>query len=228
MALRSFLVWKDEAFGLWESQWGALYPKGSPSAGVIEAVVGTYYLVTVVDNDYVAGDLFGLLVAATDVRRNPPPPPRLNVCSYLVYCCDVCRSYHVLLLQRSICITIFAHQVRGKLPAPPKKHVCPALPKEPGRRASCCGVSRLQACARIGAVVCPSCRMPACARRLVQRRVRTLLEPPLACPKALAMCTGAEADPYADPCDCAEDVGEERKVLAGWRMEELRIALHIA
>ena len=70
----SFLVWKDEAFGLWESQWGALYPKGSPSAGVIDAIVSSYYLVTVVDNDYVAGDLFQLLITATDVR--PPPRPK--------------------------------------------------------------------------------------------------------------------------------------------------------
>jgi hypothetical protein len=77
-ALYSFLVWKDEAFGLWESQWGALYPKGSPSAAIIEAVVTSYYLVTVVDNDYVAGDLFGLLVTATDVSL-PAPCPRSDL-----------------------------------------------------------------------------------------------------------------------------------------------------
>ena len=64
-------MWKDEAFGLWESQWGALYPKGSPSSAVIDAVVSSHYLVTVVDNDYVAGDLFGLLVTATDVSTPP-------------------------------------------------------------------------------------------------------------------------------------------------------------
>uniref|UniRef100_A0A6U4TV69 MTHFR SAM-binding regulatory domain-containing protein n=1 Tax=Hemiselmis andersenii TaxID=464988 RepID=A0A6U4TV69_HEMAN len=54
----AFKVWKDEAFGLWNTQWKSLYPAGSASAGVIQQIHDTYYLVTVVDNDFVNGNIF--------------------------------------------------------------------------------------------------------------------------------------------------------------------------
>lgn len=53
-------VWKDEAFALWKSQWQSIYPKGSPSWELIQEVHDTYYLVNIVDNDYVKGDIFAL------------------------------------------------------------------------------------------------------------------------------------------------------------------------
>lgn len=55
---------QDEAFGLWTSEWGALYEKGSRSSQIIEEIASTWYLVSVVDNDYVNGDLFSLLTMA--------------------------------------------------------------------------------------------------------------------------------------------------------------------
>ena len=55
---------QDEAFGLWTSEWGALYEKGSRSNQIIEEIASTWYLVSVVDNDYVNGDLFTLLNTA--------------------------------------------------------------------------------------------------------------------------------------------------------------------
>ncbi|CAL8464700.1 g4235 [Coccomyxa elongata] len=61
---QSFTVWKDEAFALWTSEWGALYEKGSRSSQIIEEIASTWYLVSVVDNDYVNGDLFSLLTMA--------------------------------------------------------------------------------------------------------------------------------------------------------------------
>ena len=42
--------------------WGSLYPIGSKSRAIIDGIQNTYYLVNLVDNDYVAGNcLFRLL-----------------------------------------------------------------------------------------------------------------------------------------------------------------------
>ncbi|KIZ07768.1 5,10-methylenetetrahydrofolate reductase [Monoraphidium neglectum] len=57
----SFEVWKDEAFGLWLSEWGALYEEASPSRQLLQTIHDTWWLVSVVDNDYVTGDLFKAL-----------------------------------------------------------------------------------------------------------------------------------------------------------------------
>lgn len=54
----SFLVWKDEAFELWGAEWGALYEEGSPSRTLLADIQETWYLVSVVDNDYVGGNIF--------------------------------------------------------------------------------------------------------------------------------------------------------------------------
>lgn len=58
----SFIVWKDEAFALWMSAWGSLYPEGSDSRRLLEQIHDTFYLVNVVDNDFEHGDLLGQLV----------------------------------------------------------------------------------------------------------------------------------------------------------------------
>lgn len=51
-------MWKSEAFDLWESEWASIYEEGSPSRDVIKQVADSYYLVSVVDNDYINGNLF--------------------------------------------------------------------------------------------------------------------------------------------------------------------------
>jgi len=56
----SFVVWKDEAFGLWRSQWSTLYEPGSSSRKVIDNVIDTYFLVNIVDNNFVNGDIFAI------------------------------------------------------------------------------------------------------------------------------------------------------------------------
>ncbi|KAK8723977.1 hypothetical protein OTU49_011381 [Cherax quadricarinatus] len=48
----SFKAWKDEAFGLWEEQWGKLYLEESRSREIIQHITNNYYLVNLVDNDY--------------------------------------------------------------------------------------------------------------------------------------------------------------------------------
>jgi len=54
----AFKVWKDEAFSLWLSEWACLYNDESKSAELIYDIHNTYYLVNVVDNNFVNGDLF--------------------------------------------------------------------------------------------------------------------------------------------------------------------------
>ena len=49
---------QDEAFQLWTTEWARLYESGSKSHRVISDIASTWFLVSVVDNDYVAGDLF--------------------------------------------------------------------------------------------------------------------------------------------------------------------------
>ena len=54
---RSFLIWKDEAFSLWMDDWASIYKAKSESYEIIKEIYDTYYLVNVVDNDYVAGNM---------------------------------------------------------------------------------------------------------------------------------------------------------------------------
>jgi methylenetetrahydrofolate reductase (NADPH) len=65
----SFMVWKDEAFALWLSLWGACYPEGSESRRLIQEIHDTFFLVNVVDNDFVSGNLWAVFDEV--VRESP-------------------------------------------------------------------------------------------------------------------------------------------------------------
>ena len=54
---RSFFIWKDEAFGLWIIDWANIYDRESESYKLLNKVYETYYLVNIVDNNFVDGDL---------------------------------------------------------------------------------------------------------------------------------------------------------------------------
>jgi len=56
----AFAIWKDEAFALWKTQWQSIYPKDSESSCLVETIHDTYWLVNVVDNDYINGDIFAV------------------------------------------------------------------------------------------------------------------------------------------------------------------------
>ena len=56
----SFLVWKDEAFALWRSQWQSVYEPSSESFKTIGDVYENFYLVNVVENDFINGNIFNL------------------------------------------------------------------------------------------------------------------------------------------------------------------------
>eukprot|EP01114_Cavostelium_apophysatum_P016958 TRINITY_DN492_c0_g1_i1.p1 TRINITY_DN492_c0_g1~~TRINITY_DN492_c0_g1_i1.p1 ORF type:complete len:583 (-),score=137.66 TRINITY_DN492_c0_g1_i1:23-1771(-) len=59
----SFTVWKDEAFALWKS-WLSLYEEGSVAHKVISEIMDSYFLLNIVDNNYVSGDIFAVFQAA--------------------------------------------------------------------------------------------------------------------------------------------------------------------
>ena len=50
------------AFELWRTHWSVLYPKDSPSRQLIDYIQETYYLVNLVDNDFVSGNVLWRLV----------------------------------------------------------------------------------------------------------------------------------------------------------------------
>ncbi|XP_055829379.1 probable methylenetetrahydrofolate reductase (NADH) [Solanum dulcamara] len=56
----SFMVWKDEAFEIWSRGWAQLYPETDPSRKFLEQIQNSYFLVSLVDNDYINGDLFSI------------------------------------------------------------------------------------------------------------------------------------------------------------------------
>jgi hypothetical protein len=55
-----FLAWKVEAFELWQSQWAAIYDEDSLAREVVEDIHDAYFLVNLVDNDFIHGDVFAV------------------------------------------------------------------------------------------------------------------------------------------------------------------------
>lgn len=49
--------WRDEAFSVWMCEWGELYPKNTESFKLMEFISNNFYLVNVLENDFVDGDL---------------------------------------------------------------------------------------------------------------------------------------------------------------------------
>ena len=54
---QSFLIWKDEAFSLWIDDWANIYDVESESYKLLNEVFETHYLVNIVDNNFVDGDI---------------------------------------------------------------------------------------------------------------------------------------------------------------------------
>ncbi|XP_038074265.1 methylenetetrahydrofolate reductase-like [Patiria miniata] len=85
----SFMVWKDEAFGLWKHQWGHIYPDNSPSRQIIDHIHNTFYLVNLLNNDYIKDDflifevLEKMLARREQRRREETEGPDLDeeICS---------------------------------------------------------------------------------------------------------------------------------------------------
>merc|ERR1711904_332180 len=60
--VKSFMAWKDEAFSLW-GEWASIYAEGSESRKLIESISDSYYLVNIVDDNFVCGDLLNNLIS---------------------------------------------------------------------------------------------------------------------------------------------------------------------
>ena len=57
----SFLIWKDDAFNLWLNEWAKIYDKDTESYKLLKNIHDTFYLVFIVDNDYINGNLLNYL-----------------------------------------------------------------------------------------------------------------------------------------------------------------------
>ena len=53
----SFLIWKKDAFNMWMKDWGDIYEVDSRSYQLLKQIQSSFYLVFIVDNDFVEGDL---------------------------------------------------------------------------------------------------------------------------------------------------------------------------
>lgn len=56
----SFMIWKDEAFDLWLEEWGTLYDRDSASYKLLKGIRNSYYLVNLVENNFISGNIFGV------------------------------------------------------------------------------------------------------------------------------------------------------------------------
>lgn len=59
----SFMVWKDEAFQAWDQEWASLYTEEDASRKILSEIKSSYFLVSIVDNDYINGDLFSVFAS---------------------------------------------------------------------------------------------------------------------------------------------------------------------
>ena len=67
---KAFRLWKREAFSGWLDKWGYIYGAESPSYAFLKHVHDTFYLVNVVENDYIGGDLSRLLLEFIDQHQD--------------------------------------------------------------------------------------------------------------------------------------------------------------
>ena len=52
MTMNDIFCFQDEAFALWDKQWARLYTPDSPSHNLITSISNSYYLVSLVDNEF--------------------------------------------------------------------------------------------------------------------------------------------------------------------------------
>ncbi|MEC9026633.1 MAG: hypothetical protein VYD20_03020, partial [Candidatus Neomarinimicrobiota bacterium] len=59
---RSFMIWKNEAFSLWIDDWASIYENNTMSYSLLKKIYESYYLVNIVDNDFINSSLLKLIL----------------------------------------------------------------------------------------------------------------------------------------------------------------------
>jgi len=67
----SFVVWKDEAYAVWRSGWANKYPESSPSRALLDSTINSFFLVNIVDNNYIDSDIFQLFTEVANLHVEP-------------------------------------------------------------------------------------------------------------------------------------------------------------
>ncbi len=60
----TFVVWSEEAFQLWTSAWAELYDDDTESSELLYNIHDTYYLVAIIDHEYLESDLYSVFTDA--------------------------------------------------------------------------------------------------------------------------------------------------------------------
>eukprot|EP00935_MAST-01C_sp_MAST-1C-sp1_P001016 g1016.t1 len=61
-------AWKDEAFANWDA-WVSIYDDENPARDLLYEIQQTYFLFSVVDNDFVGGDIWALFASAVQMQQ---------------------------------------------------------------------------------------------------------------------------------------------------------------
>lgn len=64
-------AWRAEAFALWIVQWAVVYDEDSAAADLLHTIHDSYFLVNMVDNDFIGGDLFSVFENALKILAEP-------------------------------------------------------------------------------------------------------------------------------------------------------------
>merc|ERR1712228_468153 len=67
---QSFIAWKDEAFSLWTTMWQSIYDENSKSYKLINDIKENWFLINIVENDYINGNIFGPFVELLKNDKN--------------------------------------------------------------------------------------------------------------------------------------------------------------
>ncbi len=59
MEILTLFIWKDEAFLLWR-EWQRMYDEGTEAFNFLGSFASSCYLMTIVDNDFIRGNIFSL------------------------------------------------------------------------------------------------------------------------------------------------------------------------
>lgn len=66
------MIWKTEAFALLKTKWGEIYPEGSESRKLIDHIHDTFFLVNIVDNDYINGNIMSIFdEMIAEIQKSP-------------------------------------------------------------------------------------------------------------------------------------------------------------